>query len=118
MTKIDYSKYQLHWQQRCVTAVMKQSEKQGFSTVSAENQLQQVKHRMTNYDRVMTVFNTDSTDWTYSEGRAVLAYIYHQLQQHMEAYEVPDHIAQAIRPVFTRVCKEYRARTEIADLYA
>ena len=36
----------------------------------------------------------------------------------MEAYDVPEHIAQAIRPVFARVCKEYRARTEIADLYA
>ena len=80
--------------------------------------MQQVKHRMTNYDRVMRVFNTDSRDWSYTEGRAVLAYIYHQLQLHMEANQVLTPIAQAIRPVFTRVCKEYRARTEIADLYA
>ena len=118
MTKIDIAKYQLHWRHRSVSTVLRQSQREGFNTVTAENQLQQLKHRLTNYDRVMRVFNTDSTDWTYSEGRAVLAYIYHQLQQHMEAYEVPSHIAQAIRPVFARVCKEYRARTEIADLYA
>ena len=118
MNKIDYSRYQLQWQDKCVLAVLRQSQQQGFSTVTSENQLQQLKHRMTNYDRLMMTFNADSTEWSYPEGRAVLAYIYHQLQLHMEAYDVPEHIAQAIRPVFARVCKEYRARTEIADLYA
>ena len=114
-TDIKLGNYQLIYKKgSCVKGVIARAHKNGFRVINDEQIFQQIKHQLTNYDKLMEKFNNNEKQWcSFTEGRKIIVHIYQQLADVM-----PNRFQSAVRAHFLRVLKEFRDEICRADLYA